>query len=73
MMRDTEKELEKKRKKNGGSKWEKIGENENKKICPFDDKKVCPVTISYCRDRRPRLSVIRENYPLEFLRADFSL
>ena len=45
MMRDTERYLEKKRKKKGGSKWEKVRENEDKKICPFDDKKVCPVTF----------------------------
>ena len=44
MMRNTERKLEKKRKNEGGSKWEKIGWNEDKKICPFDDKKVCPVT-----------------------------
>jgi len=44
MMRDTERELEKKRKKKGGSNGEKIGWNEDKKICPFDAKKVCPVT-----------------------------
>ena len=36
--------MEKKRKKKGESKWEKIGWNEDKKICPFDAKKVCPVT-----------------------------
>ena len=44
MMRDTEKELEKKRKKKGGSKWEKLREWEKKRNCPFDAKKVCPVT-----------------------------
>jgi len=44
-MRNTERELEKKRWKKGGSKWEKIGWDEDKKICPFDDKKVCPVTF----------------------------
>ena len=44
MMRLTEKELEKKRKKKGGSNEGKIGWNEDKKFCPFDDKKVCPVT-----------------------------
>jgi len=43
-MRNTERELEKKRWKKGGSKWEKIGWDEDKKICPFDAKKVCPVT-----------------------------
>ena len=47
MMRDTERELEKKRKNEGGSKWEKIGWNEDKKICPFDAKKVCPVTFLF--------------------------
>ena len=46
MMRKTERKLEKKRWKKGGSKWEKIGWNEDKKICPFDAKKVCPVTIA---------------------------
>ncbi len=45
MMRDTERKLEIKRWKKGGSKWEKIGWNEDKKICPVDDKKVCPVTL----------------------------
>ena len=44
-MRKTERYLEKKRKKKGGSNWEKIGWNEDKKICPFDAKKVCPVTF----------------------------
>ena len=48
MMRKTEKKLEKKRKNEGGSKWEKIGWDEDKKICPFDDKKVCPVTSAFC-------------------------
>ena len=38
--------MEKKRKKKGGSNWEKNGENEKKINCPFDDKKVCPVTIA---------------------------
>lgn len=37
--------MEKKRKKKGRSKWEKVRENEDKIICPFDDKKVCPVTL----------------------------
>ena len=37
--------MEKKRKKKGGSNWEKNGENEKKINCPFDDKKVCPVTL----------------------------
>ena len=46
MMRLAERKLEKKRKNEGGSKWEKLGWNEDKKIWPFDDKKVCPVTIA---------------------------
>ena len=46
MMRDTERKLEKKRWKKGGSNWEKNGENEKKINCPFDDKKVCPVTAT---------------------------
>ena len=45
-MRKTERKLEKKRWKKGGSNWEKNGENEKKINCPFDDKKVCPVTIA---------------------------
>jgi hypothetical protein len=44
MMRLTEKELEKKRKKKGGSNGENLREWEKKRNCPFDDKKVCPVT-----------------------------
>ena len=44
MMRLTEKELEKKRKKKGGSNGEKLREWEKKRNCPFDAKKVCPVT-----------------------------
>ena len=43
--------MEKKRKKKGGSNWEKNGENEKKINCPFDDKKVCPVTNQI--DNRP--------------------
>jgi len=55
MMRCAEKELEKKRKKKGGSNWEKNGENEKKRDCPFYAKKVCPVTfikqnLSPCRE-----------------------
>ena len=46
MMRNTEKELEKKRKKKGGSNWEKLREWEKKRNCPFDAKKVCPVTTN---------------------------
>ena len=46
MMRKTEKELEKKRKKKGGSNWEKLREWEKKRNCPFDAKKVCPVTLN---------------------------
>ena len=46
MMRKTEKELEKKRKNEGGSKWEKLREWEKKRNCPFDAKKVCPVTLT---------------------------
>ena len=44
MMRDTEKELEKKRKKKGGSNGENLREWEKKRNCPFDAKKVCPIT-----------------------------
>jgi hypothetical protein len=44
MMRLAERKLEKKRKKKGGSKWEKLREWEKKRNCPFDAKKVCPVT-----------------------------
>ena len=44
MMRLAEIKLEKKRKKKGGSNWEKLREWEKKRNCPFDDKKVCPVT-----------------------------
>ena len=44
MMRKTEKELEKKRKKKGGSNGENLRELEKKRNCPFDAKKVCPVT-----------------------------
>ena len=46
MMRLAERYLEKKRKKKGGSKWEKLREWEKKRNCPFDAKKVCPVTIT---------------------------
>ena len=53
MMRDTEKELEKKRKNEGGSNGENLRELEKKRNCPFDAKKVCPVThkanLSLCR------------------------
>ena len=45
-MRKTERKLEMRGKKKGGSNWEKIGWNEDKKICPFDAKKVCPVTLA---------------------------
>ena len=44
MMRKTERKLEKKRKKKGGSNGEKLREWEKKRNCPFDAKKVCPVT-----------------------------
>ena len=44
-MRKTERKLEKKRKNEGGSKWEKLREWEKKRNCPFDAKKVCPVTV----------------------------
>ena len=44
-MRGAEKKLEKKRKKKGGSNWEKLREWEKKRNCPFDAKKVCPVTF----------------------------
>ncbi len=44
MMRDTERKLEKKRKKKGGSNGENLREWEKKRNCPFDAKKVCPVT-----------------------------
>ena len=44
MMRGAEKELEKKRKKKGGSNGENLRELEKKRNCPFDAKKVCPVT-----------------------------
>ena len=43
-MRDTERKLEKKRKKKGGSNGEKLREWEKKRNCLFDAKKVCPVT-----------------------------
>ena len=49
MMRKTEKELEKKRKKKGGSNWEKLREWEKKRNCPFDAKKVCPATRNKIR------------------------
>ena len=45
MMRKTERKLEKKRWKKGGSKWENLREWEKKRNCPFDAKKVCPVTF----------------------------
>ena len=45
MMRKTEKELEKKRKNEGGSNGENLREWEKKRNCPFDAKKVCPVTV----------------------------
>ena len=38
--------MEKKRKKKGGSNWEKLREWEKKRNCPFDAKKVCPVTLN---------------------------
>ena len=44
MMRLAEKELEKKRKNEGGSNGENLREWEKKRNCPFDAKKVCPVT-----------------------------
>ena len=44
MMRKTERKLEKKRKKKGGSNGENLRELEKKRNCPFDAKKVCPVT-----------------------------
>ena len=46
MMRDTEKELEKKRKNEGGSNGDNLEEREKKRNCPFDAKKVCPVTMT---------------------------
>ena len=45
MMRGAEKELEKKRKKKGGSNGENLREWEKKRNCPFVAKKVCPVTL----------------------------
>ena len=45
MMRGAEKELEKKRKKKGGSNGENLRELEKKRNCPFDAKKVCPLTV----------------------------
>lgn len=45
-MRKTERKLEKKRKKKGGSKWENLREWEKKRNFPFDAKKVCPVTFA---------------------------
>ena len=47
MMRGAERKLEKKRKNEGGSNWEKLREWEKKRNCPFDAKKVCPVTSDY--------------------------
>mgnify|MGYP003435793837 FL=1 len=41
MMRNTERKLEKKRKKKEGQMGGKIGWDEDKKICPVDDKKGC--------------------------------
>ena len=60
-MRKTERKLEKKRKNEGGSNGENLREWEKKRNCPFDAKKVCPVTL------------IKQNYPPEEIRADFSL
>ena len=51
MMRDTERYLEKKRWKKGGSNGENLRELEKKRNCPFDAKKVCPVT--YKANRLP--------------------
>ena len=45
MMRKTERKLEKKRWKKGGSNGENLEEREKKRNCPFDAKKVCPVTV----------------------------
>ena len=45
MMRCAERQLEKKRKKKGGSNGENLREWEKKRNCPFDAKKVCPVTF----------------------------
>ena len=44
MMRKTERKLEKKRWKKGGSNGENLRDWEKKRNCPFDAKKVCPVT-----------------------------
>jgi hypothetical protein len=44
-MRKTERKLEKKRWKKGGSNGENLREWEKKRNCPFDAKKVCPVTM----------------------------
>ena len=41
MMRNTERKLEKKRKKKEGQMGGKIGWDEDKKICPVDNKKGC--------------------------------
>ena len=49
MMRKTERKLEKKRKKKGGSNGENLRELEKKRNCPFDAKKVCPVTTKIPR------------------------
>lgn len=46
-MRKLEKDLEKKRKKKGGSNGENLRELEKKRNCPFDAKKVCPVTPNH--------------------------
>ena len=45
MMRDTERKLEMRGKKKGGSNGENLREWEKKRNCPFDTKKVCPVTL----------------------------
>ena len=45
MMRKTERKLEMRGKKKGGSNGENLREWEKKRNCPFDTKKVCPVTM----------------------------
>ena len=54
MMRDTERKLEKKRWKKGGSNGENLREWEKKRNCPFDAKKVCPVTNFIRQFIRPK-------------------
>ena len=69
MMRNTERKLEKKRKKKGGSNGENLEEREKKRNCPFDAKKVCPVTFQFQLNRENAEDFIKAFRPNQRLHS----